>query len=352
MKRKANGAVSTPSPAPMQVSTPAATNAPTPTATASSPPASAKSPKTRAPPKAKAAPKGRRPSKAIAPTAVAAAAASSSASTSTPEQVQPAASTSTSTGSTKRQREEDSNTLFGDNIGTPNAGPSAASEPSPPKRVKTEWESPPTEEDLRKQERIDSIKSEEDASQYLLEQMTELIKMTEGDAQNSLTAGISDTLDMILKGYGSVPSSSVDGLDGATMGFLRGSGGDGSGLGLKEESPPPAENFDQFFDFSGMLDEEESKAPTPDLVSSSSTNPSPESNHETDASAHHTFAMGSSGSAEARAEEANAAATAEMLRLGSWKDIDGGEASYFQSNEWKWDSPMLTQEQPWAIYNS
>lgn len=289
-------------------------------------------------------------SKAVPPVSAAA-----SASTSASEQSQPTASTSTA--SVKRQREDDPTTLFGATIGTP-SGPGVASEPSPPKRAKTEWESPPSEETRRKQEAVENIKTEEDASQFL-EQMTELIKMAaEGDTQTSLTSDISETLEMILKGYGSVPSAAMDGLGGGGMALV-GGGGESSSMGVKEQSPmadPLTDAFDQFFDFSfGTLEDEESasKAPTPDLVSSSSTNPSPESNHETEALAHHTLASASTGlSAEIKAEEAAAAATAEMLRLGSWKDIDGGEASYYQTNEWKWDSPMASQDQPWAIFNS
>ncbi|KAF8962698.1 hypothetical protein BDZ97DRAFT_1823569 [Flammula alnicola] len=314
------GVVSTPSPAPMQVSTPAAT----PTAVASSPPASTKSPKTRAPPKPKApAPRTRRVSKAVPPVVPPAAS----------EPAQPTASTSTV--SVKRQREDDS--LFGDSMGTP-SGSGVANEPSPPKRAKTEWESPPSEELRKKEEAHENIKTEEDASHFF-EQMTELIKMAaEGEGQESLTSDISETLDMILKGYGSVPNS-TDGAGNVSM---------GESSTAREPTPQPdsmMDSFDQFFDFSfGTVEDEDSKAPTPDLVSSSSTNPSPESNHEADAS-HHTLPSASS-STDIKSEEPS-----DPLRLGPWKDIDGGEAAYYQTNEWKWDSPMPSLDQPWAIYN-
>ncbi|KJA23009.1 hypothetical protein HYPSUDRAFT_163989 [Hypholoma sublateritium FD-334 SS-4] len=312
-RQKGNGAVNTPSPAAMQVSTPAPVNAPTPTATASSPPASAKSPKTKST-KAKQPPAPRRKvSRAVPPNQLPAATSS--------EQSQPIASTSS--GHAKRPREEDA--VF--DMGTPgNSG--VANEPSPPKRSKTEWESPPSEESRKRQEAVDNIKTEEDASQFL-EQMTEYIKQT---AEHEAT-DISETLDMILKGY----PNSGDGFGSMSMVDL------GSG---REASPMADPIFDQFIDFSfGTNDDDDgSKAPTPDLVSSSSTNTSPESNHEADPS-HHT--LNSTSSSELKTED-----TADMLRLGPWKDIDGGEASYYQTNEWKWDSPMPTMEQPWAIFNS
>jgi len=64
--------------------------------------------------------------------------------------------------------------------------------------------------------------------------------------------------------------------------------------------------------------------PTTDLVSSSSTNPSPESGSE----------------------------FTDPLRLGTLKEVDGGESTYFHPSEWKWDNPMPMLEQPWAIFTS
>ncbi|KAF8181522.1 hypothetical protein BJ912DRAFT_1044618 [Pholiota molesta] len=164
------------------------------------------------------------------------------------------------------------------------------------------------------------------------------------EPQTWLTSDFSDfseKLEQILKEDGSVPSAAMDGLIQAFV--------DGGGESIVDA-------FDRFFDFSfsTLEDEEGLNAPTPDLVSSSSTNPSPDSNHETEASAHHTLASASPELLAAiKTEEAAAAATAEMLRLGSRKDIDGGEASYHQTNEWKWDSPMASAEdQPWANFNS
>lgn len=327
-------AVSTPSPAPVQAASTPIANAATPTATASSPPAApTKSPKTRAPPKPKAPPASRRrPSKA-APAPAAA-----------PEAAQPVASSSTPNA--KRPREEDSLLASVDSSSGSTGSAAVANEPSPPKRAKTEWESPPTEEMKKKNEVVENIKTEDDAAAFLVEQMTDLIKMAGGDGQSSLPTGISETLEMILKGYGTVPES-VDGASGALM------GGESSGVALKEATPPPAamtDAFDEFFDFSFGITEDDdnnSKAPTPDLVSSSSTNPSPESNHESDVS-HHIFPSNSSSSTtDIKTEE-----PMDPLRLGPWKNIDGGEGAYYQTNEWKWDSPMPSLDQPWAVFNS
>lgn len=188
---------------------------------------------------------------------------------------------------------------------------------------------------VKKQEAIDDIKTEEDASAFL-EHMAELIKLAAGDeGQESLTSDISQTLDEILKGYGGpvtdLPESSSSMLSE-----------------LPSVSPaavkPPVDEFVEFFDFSsfGNVDDDDSlsKAPTPDLISSSSTNPSPESNSESDA-AHHAL------TSDVKVEE-----RPDPLRLGVFKEIDGGESAYYQNPDWKWDSPMPTLEQPWAIFTS
>jgi len=303
------GIVSTPSPVPTQSASTPAASAPTPTA--SSPPAT-KSPKARAPPKAKPA---RRTSKAVPVTTPA---------------TEPVASSS---ANAKRQREEEAAV---NSLGTSSGD--IANEPSPPKRAKTEWDSPPSEELQRKNEAAENIKTEEEASVFM-EQITELIKSA-GVEQSALTTDISETLDMILKGYGSVPDSS----DNAGAMLL------GESRNIRELTPPVSSNesFEEFIDFSfGALDEEEntSKAPTPDLVPSSSTGPSPESNTESEAP-NHNFLSASSSIGEHKLEDMS-----DPLRLGLWKDIDGGEAGYYQSNDWKWDSPMNSLDQAWAIFN-
>jgi hypothetical protein len=249
-----------------------------------------------------------------------------------PEPVQPLANT----GSTKRHREEDTSVI---NDSVSGSGSSVANEPSPPKRIKTEWEGPPNDDLKLKQEAVENIKTEEDASAFL-EQMTELIKMAAGgEGQESLTSDISETLGMILKGYGTVPDA-PDGISMPPRGLR-----DTNGPPISSSpSQPPVDEFVEFFDFSsfGTLDDDDggSKAPTPDLVSSSSTNPSPESGSESDA-AHHLL------TSDIKTEEFT-----DPLRLGTLKEVDGGESAYYHPSEWKWDSPMPMLEQPWAIFTS
>lgn len=121
----------------------------------------------------------------------------------------------------------------------------------------------------------------------------------------------------------------------------------GSDLGASNGgvSSPIKDEFVEFFDFSSYAAHEEddtgSKANTPELISSSSTNPSPESGSEADPAHHATM------QSEIKMEEFS-----DPLRLGTLKEIDGGESAYYQSNEWRWDTAMNTQEQPWAIFNS
>jgi hypothetical protein len=190
----------------------------------------------------------------------------------------------------------------------------------------------------KKQEEIDAIETEEDACAFL-ERMTELIKLAAGgQGQESLSSNISDTLAAILQGYGSIPDAS----DSSGMGSL------GLDSVIQEEPPPAlpaADEFVEFFDFSsfGTLDDDNggSKAPTPDLLSSSSTNPSPESGSEADATGHPV-------TIDVKTEDS--LDFSDPLRLGPWKEIDGGESAYYLQPDWKWDGPMPVLEQPWAIF--
>ncbi|KAG6853785.1 hypothetical protein C0991_001374 [Blastosporella zonata] len=310
-------AVSTPTPPFYSASTPVA-SAPTPTQTASSPSAP-KSPKVKAKPKITKLRSHTNKQRTV--------------STPAPSAAEQPPTPLTNNG--KRSREDDTPNMFGASPGA--SGSTVANEPSPPKRPKTEaeWGGPASEAVIKKEEVVENIKTEEDASAFL-EQMTELIKMA-GEGQEALSTDISETLDQILKGYGSV----VDGPD-TLLGFPSfGSLGESSSQG--SSTKPHPDEFVEFFDFSSFTgtDEEndaDSKAPTPEL---SSTGPSPDSGSEADA-AHHVLL-----SIEPKTGDM------EDLRLGTWKDIDGGESSYFHSADgWKWDSPMPSLEQPWAIFNS
>ena len=64
---------------------------------------------------------------------------------------------------------------------SPGDGPfGAANEPSPPKRVKTEWDAPSSDALKMKTEAVEDIETEEDPRVFL-EQMAELIKKSTDD---------------------------------------------------------------------------------------------------------------------------------------------------------------------------
>lgn len=299
---------------------------PTPAANAATPatPITAPSPKTPKSPKGKNATKQKVPpqpkrklSKAVAPT---------------PEAVQPTAPSPSS--SLKRQREEE----------TPAAsGSSGVSNAPSPKKAKTEWDSTPSEALAKKEEQIDNIKSDEDASVFL-EQMTELIRLhASNDGQgDSLTSDISETLDMILKGCGQDPSDSSGASSMAPLGL-----GDAS----QPSNPlPAADEFQDFLDFTSCAAEDPldpSKPATPDLISSSSTNPSPES--ATDAADAAGLSAASDNARLANLKSDSDLYDPDPLRLGVWREIDGGESAYYQSDKWNWEGPMQALEQPWAF---
>ncbi|KAJ3716145.1 hypothetical protein C8R42DRAFT_679661 [Lentinula raphanica] len=311
--------------------------APTPPAAAATPVASASTPATAAAaspqtpksPKTKAVPKKPKPRKTSTPKVNA-----------TPT-LDHATIPTTSTAGVKRPREEDSE------VPQPNPGPSTGSnplpsvshEPSPPKRVKTEWDGPVSEALQKRNQAVENIKTEEDASQFL-EHVTQLIKNAGPEEQAALTSDISETLEQLLKGYDGGPLLDSDSSNTfSTLGLTEVGSLDAT---ASTSQIPSSNDFAEFFDFSlfSNEDEGESKAGTPDLVSSSSTNTSPESQADADP-AHHATAL-----LDHKQEEY------DPLRLGTLKEIDGGESAYYQSTEWKWDEPMPTLEQPWAIFNS
>jgi len=325
-------AVSSPSPSHVASAPTPVANTPTPTATASSPPAATKSPKAKAPPKKATAPKTRRTSKVVTPVVPPAA----------PEPAQTSTASPPTTSGGKRPREEEEPTPNNNNVGNTNPAESSevATESSPPKRIKTEWEAQPTEAQRKKQENIANLKTDEEVID-LMGQMTELIKFAAGAEEQgqsvSLTTGISETLEMLLKGYGPIPDS-IEGYGGTSV------CGEPSGSRELETGPGPlADAFDEFIDFSYVTAEDEDSK-TPDLISSSSTNPSPESNHEAEAGHH--LLTSSTSALDIKVEDSS-----DLLRLGTWKEIDGGESAYYQTTEWKYDSPMTSLDQPWAIFN-
>ncbi|KIK62385.1 hypothetical protein GYMLUDRAFT_41817 [Collybiopsis luxurians FD-317 M1] len=320
--KKPTGAPTPPASAPTPVA-----SAPTPTAPAASPP-TPKSPKSKPPPK-----KTKPVRKPSTPTTKVNA---------TPT-LEPAPIPAPPTAGVKRPRDEEAEASLP--TPGPSTGPSSvplppaaavASEPSPPKRVKTDWEGPVSESLQKKNQQVENIKTEEDATQFL-EQMTELIKMAGTEDQASLSSDISDTLEQILRGYGGP-------VDSDTSFSSLGLGDVGSALdaSASTSAPPASSDFTEFFDFSLFPneDESESKMGTPDLISSSSTNPSPESQADADP------ANSAAASLDVKQEKV------DPLRLSSLKEIDGGESTFYQSTEWKWDGHMPTLEAPWAIFNS
>ncbi len=154
-----------------------------------------------------------------------------------------------------------------------------ANEPSPPKRAKTEWDSPPLDSIKKEEDVADNIKTDEQATAFL-EQMTELLKNA-SEAPDMISHDIAGALDQLLKGYGG-------GLDATDP--LVGSGLTDPLLGQDGSASAPGDEFVEFFDFSSCApleeDDNASKAATPDLVSSSSTNPSPGSGSEPESSQH------------------------------------------------------------------
>ena len=100
-----------------------------------------------------------------------------------------------------------------------------------------------------------------------------------------------------------------------------------------------------------------------DLVPTSSTNPSPESNSEP-VEGHGMIGSGSlmsSGSdlngvkdstkpSTMSSLSASYEPTFDQLRMGSLGEIDGGESAYYSTMpEWKWDTMMTSGTDPWAI---
>lgn len=239
----------------------------------------------------------------------------------------------------KRQADEDDSTL---SAAGPSTQPDSIGAPSP-KKVKTEdWDGETSEGLVKRHQEVDSINTVEDANAFM-DKMKELVAMTA-----STDAGVYDdithTLDRILQGAAQDPTHM------ATSSYASSIGGP-----LSELSPPAGPPNDAFLEFHEFIDysrfttledEEESKAPTPDLVPSSSTNPSPQSNPDADQS------QGASSPDKTKIEEPRESNHLDLLHMGAFKEIDGGESAYYQSSDWKWEGPMTTLDQPWAIYQT
>ena len=243
---------------------------------------------------------------------------------STPAPPTPVASVQTpgSDGSTKRRREDEESTQ------TQNA-------PSP-KRAKTDWEPRANEAALKRSEEVENVKTDEEASK-LLEEVVGLITQAQTvDGQASMASDISDTLDQILKSY-------TAGSDLPSVGDMS----DASHIDHRPNNTSTSSNdvlaisdeFGDFFDFSSY--DTFSKATTPDLVPTSSTNTSPES--ASDGPAHTPIAV------DTGFGDDGLNGGSDIRKMGFWSEIDGGEGVLYQQDNWKWGGQMPTMDPAWAI---
>ncbi|KAK7051053.1 hypothetical protein VNI00_005165 [Paramarasmius palmivorus] len=298
---------------PANASTP---NAPTPTHNVGSP-QTPKSPRTPKSPKAKAPAKPRQQKSRLY-------SVYKHPSTPTTEPAQIPAPTN----GVKRPREEDgpSPPNVGRSSSTPAApGPSGTTnEPLPPKRVKTDREGPISDELQKKTEAGESIEIEEDASSFL-EQMLSLVSNGEDGSASGLLVEFGQTLDAIFEGVGTVPDSEGSGDVSSIL----------SGDIIRRSSPSPVE----FYDFSsfGAAQEGNEYTSKADFSPSLPINPSPESDHESDPTLHISNNMVLDDD------------PSDPLRLGTLKDIDGGESTYYQSNELEREPPVSTLEAHWIF---
>ncbi|KAI0312666.1 hypothetical protein OF83DRAFT_623924 [Amylostereum chailletii] len=313
----ASGSASSPTPPPAPSASSPPAQAPTPSVPAPSP-QTPKSPKVSTKPKPKPIPRRKSlKAAAAAPTQPSEPLANATTPQNAPT---PSASASTpSESSKKRAREEDSN-----------ATTEASSSVPSPKRSKSEWEGPPSDEQKRRQEEADGIQTGDDAK--VLEEINAVLDAC-------------------------APTSSYD-MDSA----LNFGAGPSAGSSLLSEPLSPTDPLGEFFDFSSYaIDEDAAKAPpTPDLIPGS-TNPSPESGSEPEGAAHGTMSSPMLGG-DAHAKMGGGMINGGMgmgneygedpLHVGVWQEIDGGEAPYYQGSAWKWDGAMPTSDQPWAISTS
>lgn len=197
-------------------------------------PQTPKSPRTK--PKPKPVAKPRKPSTKVTPVANA---ASPSAGPSeikppaTPAATPANAPTPDSVGSHKRPREDDVAVL------------SAAAAAPAAKKIKTEWDEPPSDAMTKRQQEADAVKTDDDAMKFF-EQMTSWLNQVtnnEGESGESLKAEIADSLDEVLKAYPSIPDDS--GLTSlASSSFIDAITVGSSSPRLNASSVDPADFFD------------------------------------------------------------------------------------------------------------
>jgi hypothetical protein len=208
-------------------------------------------------------------------------------------------------GSSKRVRED----------GTDAPTSEVPSTPSP-KRVKPES---PNEETWTRDEHSEDVKTDEQALS-LFERVTKFI-----DEAPEFDEAASNSLDEILRDIDTIaPSSSILG-------------------DLPPVSPQLQINsFEEFIDYSALDD-----APTPDLIASSSVNPSPESVSDQDH-------LQSGRACSPQMFNVEAGDAYELLRPTVLKDIAGGDTMFHQAQGWKWEGELETEDsdQEWTISTS
>jgi len=179
------------------------------------------------------------------------------------------------------------------------------------------------------------VKTDDEASK-LLEEVVGLIAQAQTVDGASMASDISDTLDQILKSYTAAS-------DLPSVGDMS----DASQIGHRPDSTSASSNdvlaisddFGDFFDFSSY--DTLSKATTPDLVPTSSTNTSPES--ASDGPAHTPLAV------DTGFGDDSLNGGSDIRKLGFWGEIDGGEGVMYQQDNWKWGGQMPTMDPAWAI---
>ncbi|KAI6037669.1 hypothetical protein EDC04DRAFT_2701482 [Pisolithus marmoratus] len=300
---------------PPAVSTPTTSAATPQTQTAGSPQAP-KSPKPKVGIRSKVAPRVRKPS------------------TSTKGALSPEAASAPVAG-VKRPPQDETAALL--NPVSSEAGPSQA--PSP-KKIRTEWEGEPSEALVKRQQQFENVKTEEDTIAFL-DQMKELLAIS-ARADSSVHNDIAVSLGEILAGVSQEPEDTA--ATAAALSAAREFGQPPTAL--SPHPGPVIDAFGEFFDFSSCTtledEESDSKAPTPELVPSAEANPSPESGSDADPLA------GSPGKTKIE----DSSDHIDLLRLGILRDIDGGEAAHYQSDQWKWEGTMQMSDQPWAMLTS
>jgi hypothetical protein len=314
------------SPASTAALTPAA-SVRTPTPVNASSPQSVKSPK----PKPKATPTAKKPPRKPSVRAGAnvpqppapASTLAPAASTSTP------ASPPDSAG--KRQREEDAAPV-----------PAQIGAQGPPKRVKSEWDGPASDDTIsRRQTHEAGIKTVEDALAYLEHTSAALSEQIAAEGSNSQLRADTEASLAQIRGVSASASDSIDDFTSLLGGALKHEPGASGG-----NATDSTDGF-EFFDFTSLgkyeEDDKAAVAPLPDLLPSTSTKSSPQSDS--------TF-----GGTPKLAALAKAVADPAIVppsgddpyRLGIWSELDGGESAYFQpSDGWKWSGDMPLAD--WAI---